>query len=78
MEKMRRLIEDDREGSIEIGGIMFGGVTQILSNSIFLDDILDPSFDAMKQLKWVAANLLLLAGKPNVADYFPFLRPFNL
>ncbi|KAL8529131.1 hypothetical protein ACS0TY_006552 [Phlomoides rotata] len=78
MEKMTRRIIEAGEASIDIGGIAFDSVTQMLSHSVFSIDILDPSSDAMKQLQRLITNIMVLSGKPSIADYFPFLRPFDV
>ncbi|KAL8546586.1 hypothetical protein ACS0TY_006349 [Phlomoides rotata] len=78
MERMTRRIIEAGEDSIDIGGIVFDSVTHFLSHSVFSIDILDPSSDAMKQLQRLIANIMVLSAKPNVTDYFPFLRPFDV
>lgn len=45
---------------------------------MFSDDMLDPKSDAMKELKELMAKIMELAGKPNISDYFPILKPFDL
>lgn len=78
MEKMTRRIVEGGEATVNIGEIVFGAVTQMLSNSVFSDDILNPSSDDMKELKGLNANIMLLVAKPNLANYFPFLKAFDV
>ncbi|KAI3453621.1 hypothetical protein Pfo_010284 [Paulownia fortunei] len=76
---IKRVVEAQEAGeAIQIGGLVFGTAVQLLSNSLFSADMLDPASDAMKELQELNANIMLLVGKPNLADYFPFLRPFDL
>ncbi|GFP97922.1 geraniol 8-hydroxylase [Phtheirospermum japonicum] len=66
MDDMIRRIQE-ASGAIQIGGLAFATAVQLLSNSLFTTNMLDPRSDAMKELE----------GKPNLADFFPFLRPFD-
>ncbi|KAL0409731.1 UNVERIFIED_CONTAM: Oryzalexin D synthase [Sesamum radiatum] len=50
---------------------------KLLSKTLFSVDMLDPASDAMKELQVLNANIMMLVAKPNLADYFPFLRPFD-
>ncbi|KAL7150209.1 hypothetical protein ABFS83_05G095200 [Erythranthe nasuta] len=63
---------------VEIKGLAFSTIVQLMSNSMFSDDLLDPASGAMEELEMLNGNIMVLLGKPNFADYFPFLRLFDL
>ncbi|GLJ09913.1 hypothetical protein SUGI_0118130 [Cryptomeria japonica] len=46
----------------------------IFSKDMFKWDKLEKSQEFMEAL----FEMLVIGGKPNLVDYFPFLRPFNL
>ncbi|XP_012844681.1 PREDICTED: geraniol 8-hydroxylase-like [Erythranthe guttata] len=80
---MRNVIERlfrAQEGGevVEIKGLAFSTIVQLMSNSMFSDDLLDPASGAMEELEMLNGNIMVLFGKPNFADYFPFLRLFDL
>ncbi|XP_042498788.1 geraniol 8-hydroxylase-like [Macadamia integrifolia] len=66
------------EASVNVGRIVFGTSLNLLSNTFFSFDMIDDqkskSVDEIKEIIW---RIMDLAGKPNVADYFPMLRPFD-
>lgn len=61
--------------AVDIGRAAFQTSLNLLSNTIFSKDMADPyhSTDA-KEFKDLVWNIMLGAGTPNLADYFPFLR----
>ncbi|KAL0282344.1 UNVERIFIED_CONTAM: 7-ethoxycoumarin O-deethylase [Sesamum angustifolium] len=67
----------ERGRAIYIGGIVFSTMKKLLSKTLFSADMLDPASDATKTLQVLNANIMVLVAKPNLADYFPFLRPFD-
>ncbi|KAI3453623.1 hypothetical protein Pfo_010286 [Paulownia fortunei] len=73
---VERLIEAREAGEATwIARLVFGIAVSLLSNSMFSGDMLDPKSDGMKELQMLNANIMLLVGKPNLADFFPFLKP---
>ncbi|XP_011071509.1 geraniol 8-hydroxylase-like [Sesamum indicum] len=75
---VERVVEAQECGkAIYIGGIVFSTMMKLLSKMLFSADMLDPASDAMKELQVLNANIMVLVAKPNLADYFPFLRPFD-
>ncbi|EYU18260.1 hypothetical protein MIMGU_mgv1a026181mg, partial [Erythranthe guttata] len=68
----------ERGEAVEIKGLAFSTIVQLLSNSMFSDDLLDPASGAMEELEMLNGNIMVLLGKPNFADYYPFLRLFDL
>ncbi|KAK4478206.1 hypothetical protein RD792_017489 [Penstemon davidsonii] len=76
---IERVVEArEAKEAIDIGRLVFGTSVQLLSNTIFSIDILHPNSNEMKELHLLNANIMLLVGKPNLGDYFPFLKPFDL
>ncbi|XP_052210399.1 geraniol 8-hydroxylase-like [Diospyros lotus] len=67
---------DAKEG-IFVGRLVFGTSLNLLSNTMFSGAMLDAKSDAMKELKVLMARIMELAGRPNLADCFPFLRRFD-
>lgn len=60
--------------AVEIGRAGFKTVLNLLSTTFFDVDLADSSSDTARELKDAVWNLMEEMGKPNVADYFPFLR----
>ncbi|KAL8233605.1 hypothetical protein R6Q59_019705 [Mikania micrantha] len=59
---------------VNIGRAAFRTSLNLLSNTIFSKDLTDPFEDSGKEFKELVGNIMIEAGKPNVADYFPVLR----
>ncbi|KAL0445701.1 UNVERIFIED_CONTAM: Geraniol 8-hydroxylase, partial [Sesamum latifolium] len=57
--------------------VSFGTTLNFLSNTMFSSDMFDMKSDATTELKELIGDLIELVGKPNVADYLPFLKPFD-
>ncbi|KAH7514056.1 hypothetical protein FEM48_Zijuj11G0048000 [Ziziphus jujuba var. spinosa] len=73
-----RVTEASEAGeSINIGRLVFGTSLNLLSNNMFSVDIIDPKSNVIKELKELIGRIMVLAGKPNLTDCFPFLRPFD-
>lgn len=64
-------------GSIHIATLAFGTSLNSLSNTVFSMDMMDPKSSGVHELKDLLGKIFLLAGKPNLADFFPFLKPFD-
>nr|GMD51790.1 geraniol 8-hydroxylase-like [Ipomoea batatas] len=63
--------------AVDIGRAAFGTTLNLLSNTIFSKDLTDPYSDSGKEFKDLVWNIMVEAGKPNLADYFPFLEKFD-
>ncbi|KAK4422735.1 7-ethoxycoumarin O-deethylase [Sesamum alatum] len=75
---VERVVEARERGKeIYIGGVVFSTIIKLLSRTVFSADMLDPGSDAMKELQVLNSNIMVLAAKANLSDYFPFLRPFD-
>ncbi|KAM3685917.1 hypothetical protein ACJW30_11G153400 [Castanea mollissima] len=63
---VRRVVDASEAGeAIRIGRLVFGTTLNLLSNTMFSVDV----------LIW---RIMELAGKPNLSDYFPLLKPFDV
>ncbi|KAK6947681.1 Cytochrome P450 [Dillenia turbinata] len=77
---VKRVTDASKQGEeLHIGKLVFGTNLNLLSNSMFSDDILDPNLraNAIEELKELIWKIMELAGKPNLADCFPFLKPLD-
>ncbi|KAK8337943.1 hypothetical protein V6Z12_A09G218400 [Gossypium hirsutum] len=64
--------------AINIGQDAFDTTINLLSNTIFSVDLVDPnSSNAQEFKKIVFCDIMMEAGRPNLADYFPLLRKFD-
>lgn len=79
MVKMIERVDRAREAreEIHVGRLVFGTTLNLLSNTMFSGDMFDVGSDEMRELRDLIANMMELAGMPNVADYLPFLKPFD-
>lgn len=64
--------------AVNIGRLVFGTSLNLLSNNMFSVDIVDPKSNVIQEIKELVSRIMILGGKPNVSDFFPFLKPFNL
>ncbi|XP_004232064.1 geraniol 8-hydroxylase-like [Solanum lycopersicum] len=60
--------------SVNIGKAAFETMVNLLSNTIFSKDVVDPYANSGKEFKDVIRSVLEESGKPNFADYFPLLK----
>ncbi|XP_060193664.1 geraniol 8-hydroxylase-like [Lycium barbarum] len=60
--------------AVDIGRAAFRTSLNLLSNTIFSKDLSDPFADSAKEFKELVWNIMVEAGKPNLVDYFPFLK----
>lgn len=63
---------------VDLGSLSFATTLNLLSNTIFSVDIVDPDFVTAQEFKEVVWRIMEDAGKPNVSDYFPMLKRFDL
>ncbi|KAJ7944834.1 Cytochrome P450 [Quillaja saponaria] len=76
---VKRVMEASKAGeAINIGKLVFGTVLNLLSNTLFTMDISDMKSNYVEELKELVWKIMELAAKPNLCDYFPFLKPFDL
>ncbi|PHT57344.1 Geraniol 8-hydroxylase [Capsicum baccatum] len=63
--------------AVNIGQAAFETSMNLLSNTIFSKDVVDPYANSGKEFKDVVWNIMEEAGKPNLADYFPLLKTID-
>ena len=63
---------------VDIGSLAFATTLNLISNTIFSLDTVDPDFETAQEFKELVWKIMMDAGKPNVSDNFPILRWFDL
>lgn len=63
--------------AINIGQAAFDTTLNLLSNTIFSIDLVDPSSPVAQEFRKTVRGVMDEAGKPNLADFFPFLRKID-
>ncbi|XVE64957.1 hypothetical protein DITRI_Ditri07aG0143200 [Diplodiscus trichospermus] len=63
--------------AINIGQAAFETTINLLSNTIFSIDLVDPSSPIAQEFRKTVWGIMEEAGKPNLADYFPMLRKID-
>nr|WDD38914.1 8-hydroxylase [Fagopyrum tataricum] len=67
----------ERCSAVDINDCVFNLTLNIMSNTIFSMDLADPSSPISKKFKEVIIGISIVSGKPNLTDFFPFLRVFD-
>lgn len=80
--KVQELISYCRNSSqsgdaVDVGRAAFRTSLNLLSNTIFSKDLTDPFSDSAKEFKDLVGSIMVEAGKPNLVDFFPFLRKID-
>ncbi|XP_058069880.1 geraniol 8-hydroxylase-like [Magnolia sinica] len=81
-QKVQELIAHMRQSClggqvVDIGRAAFVTTLNLLSNSIFSVDLVNPSSESVQEFKDAVHGIMEEAGKPNLSDYFPLLRPLD-
>nr|WJK44487.1 geraniol-10-hydroxylase 2 [Camptotheca acuminata] len=63
---------------VDIGRAAFATTLNLISNTIFSVDMVDPEFESAQEFKDLVWRIMEDAGKPNLSDYFPVLRRLDL
>ncbi|KAJ3677087.1 hypothetical protein LUZ60_002811 [Juncus effusus] len=63
---------------VEIGQVVFAGMLNILSNMLFSEDVVDLDSESRQEFKELIASTVHEVLKPNISDFFPFLRRLDL
>ncbi|GMI96211.1 cytochrome P450, family 76, subfamily C, polypeptide 4 [Hibiscus trionum] len=63
--------------AINIGQAAFDTSINLLSNTIFSMDLVDPNSSIAQEFRETIYGVMVEAGKPNLADYFPLLRKID-
>ncbi|XVF52082.1 hypothetical protein PTKIN_Ptkin04bG0236400 [Pterospermum kingtungense] len=82
-QKVERLIEHIRKNclsssQVNIGQVVFATTLNLIFSTMFSIDIVDPEFSTAQEFKDLVWKMVESAGKPNLSDYFPFLKRFDL
>lgn len=64
--------------AVDIGRIAFATTLNLISNTIFSIDIVDPEFKKAHEFKELVWRIMEDAGVPNLSDYFPVLKWLDL
>ncbi|ERN14975.1 hypothetical protein AMTR_s00032p00219670 [Amborella trichopoda] len=80
--KVHELLElvdqySDARKAVHMGRMAFVTSLNLLSNMIFSSDMVDPQSESVGELKELIWSIMEGVGTPNIADYFPFLRPLD-
>ncbi|KAJ7972076.1 Cytochrome P450 family protein [Quillaja saponaria] len=81
--KVHQLIQHIKKHSlagtpVDIGALAFASTLNLISNTIFSIDLVDPNFETAGEFKDLVWRIMEDAGKPNISDYFPVLKRFDL
>ncbi|KAK4339114.1 hypothetical protein RND71_040576 [Anisodus tanguticus] len=64
--------------AIDIGRVAFATTLNLISNTIFSIDMVDPEFKTAHEFKELVWTIMEDAGVPNLSDYFPVLKWLDL
>ncbi|PHT39381.1 Geraniol 8-hydroxylase [Capsicum baccatum] len=64
--------------ALEIVQVVFKTNLNLLSNTLFSKDLVDPFSNAKVELKDVICGIMTVEGKPNLVDFFPILKKIDL
>lgn len=63
---------------VDIGKVAFATSLNLLSSTLLSVDVVDPEFESAQEFKDIIWRIMEDFAKPNLSDYFPLLRPFDL
>ncbi|KAK8658798.1 hypothetical protein V6N13_029019 [Hibiscus sabdariffa] len=63
---------------VNIGELTFATALNLISSTIFSRDIVDPEFSTAHEFKDLVWRIMEDSSKPNLSDYFPMLKRFDL
>ncbi|XP_004496400.1 geraniol 8-hydroxylase-like [Cicer arietinum] len=81
--KVQQLIQHlhkkaEERTSVNIGEVAFATMLNLVSNTVFSEDMVDSEFESAGEFKELVWRIMEDAGKVNVCDYFPVLKRFDL
>lgn len=81
--KVHKLLEHvsqycSNKKALNIGAAAFTTTLNILSNVIFSRDLSQYDSVSSQGFKDAVCGLMELSGNPNISDFFPILKPFDL
>ena len=62
---------------VDIGRASFSTTLNLLSNTLFSVDLVDPNSDTVQEFKDLVSSITEGVGKPNLVDYFPMLEKLD-
>ncbi|GMJ06011.1 cytochrome P450, family 76, subfamily C, polypeptide 4 [Hibiscus trionum] len=82
-QKVEQLIQHIRNHSlsnsqVNVGEVVFATTLNLIFSTMFSIDIVDPEFSTAQDFKELVWKIVESAGKPNLSDYFPVLKRFDL
>lgn len=79
VEELLEFVKKESENGVEvdIGQVVFTTTLNLLSNTFFSVDLVDMSSENACEFREVIRSLMEELGKPNVVDFFPFLKKFD-
>ncbi|OMP00099.1 Cytochrome P450 [Corchorus olitorius] len=82
-QKVEQLIKHVKKQSISgsqvnIGEVAFATSLNLISTTIFSVDLVDPEFNTAQEFKDLVWRIMEDSAKPNLSDYFPMLKRFDL
>jgi len=63
---------------VDVKEAVYGGVINLVSSSLFSVDVVDVGAESAHGLQELVEELIECIAKPNVSDFFPFLRALDL
>ncbi|MED6118229.1 hypothetical protein PIB30_000856 [Stylosanthes scabra] len=63
---------------VNIGEVAFATMLNLVSNTVFSEDVVDPEFKSAGEFKEVVWRIMEDAGRVNVSDYFPAVKWLDL
>ncbi|KAL4346570.1 hypothetical protein GQ457_17G019810 [Hibiscus cannabinus] len=63
---------------VNIVEVTFATALNLISSTIFSTDIVDPEFSRAQEFKELVGRIMEYSSKPNLSDYFPMLKRFDL
>ncbi|XP_076951876.1 cytochrome P450 76T24-like [Bidens hawaiensis] len=81
-QKVHELVDHVREccrneKAVNIGAVAFTTTLNIISNLLFSSNFSQYDLTSSQEIHEVISGLLEVAGKPNLVDFFPILRPLD-
>lgn len=81
-EKIQQMLdyvkECSREGrAVYVGQAAFNATMNFLSSSVFSLDLADPNSETVRSFRKLVTDIMEVAGRPNLADYFPLLKKID-
>ncbi|KAB2014197.1 hypothetical protein ES319_D09G208600v1 [Gossypium barbadense] len=63
--------------AIKIGQAVFDTTINLLFNTIFSVDLADPNSSSAQEFRKIVCDIMVEAGEPNLANYFPLLKKID-